>query len=143
MHIEFIRLKNFKVFREVELRNIPRLCVLVGANGTGKSSLFSVFGFLKDALTGNVNTALARLGGARGFAEVQSREADGPIEIELKFRDAPSKPLITYFIQIGQEGGRAIVELEILKYRRGSKGNPWHFLDFSRGEGKAVTNNPE
>jgi len=142
MQLESIRLKNFKAFKDAELRDIPKLCVLVGANGTGKSSLFSVFSFLKDALSGNVNTALAKLGGARGFEEVRSRNSSGPIEIELKFRDAPNKPLITYFIQIGNNG-RAVVEREILKYRRGSKGNPWHFLDFTYGSGNAVTNEIE
>jgi len=142
MKIESIRLKNFKAFHDVEMREIPKFCVFVGANGTGKSSFFSVFGFLKDALIGNVNTALAKLGGARGFDEVISRNSSGPIEIELKFRERASKdsPLITYYVQIGKRKGRAVVEREILKYRRGSKGSPWHFLDFSLGVGEAVVN---
>lgn len=142
MKIESIRLKNFKAFQNAEMRDIPKLCVLVGANGTGKSSLFSVFGFLKEALSGNVNTALSKLGGARGFDEVLSRNSTGSIEVELKFREKQlkSSPLITYFLQIGKRNGRAVVEREILKYRRGSKGVPWHFLDFSYGEGQAVTN---
>jgi predicted ATPase len=33
-----------------------------------------------------------------------------------------------------------VVEREILKYRRGSAGKPWHFIDFTRGSGAAVTN---
>ena len=142
MKIESIRLKNFKAFLDVEMRDIPKLCVLVGANGTGKSSLFSIFGFLKNALSGNVSTALFRLGGARGFDEVVSRNSTGSIEIELKFREKAikSSPLITYYLQIGKKDGRAVVEREILKYRRGSKGVPWHFLDFAYGEGQAVTN---
>ena len=138
MKIESIRLKNFKAFANVEMRDIPRLCVLVGANGTGKSSFFSVFGFLKDALSGNVNTALAKLGGVRGFDEVRSRNASGAIEIELKFRE--NTRLVTYSLQIGQRDGRAVVEREILKYKRGSRGKPWHFLDFKQGKGWAVTN---
>ncbi|MBI5300096.1 MAG: AAA family ATPase, partial [Deltaproteobacteria bacterium] len=32
---------------------------------------------------------------------------------------------------------------ETLKYRRGSKGQPWKFLDFSKGEGWAVVNEPD
>lgn len=140
MKLESIRLKNFKAFQNAELRDIPIFCVIVGANGTGKSTIFSLFGFLKDALTSNVNTALARLGGSRGFEEVRSRGATGPIEIELKFRDCPGQPLTTYFLQINQKDGRAFVEREILKYRRGSKGKPWNFLDFSNGKGLAVTN---
>ncbi|MDR2711759.1 MAG: AAA family ATPase [Clostridiales bacterium] len=142
MKIESISLKNFKAFQDAKMRDIPKLCVLVGANGTGKSSLFSVFGFLKDALSGNVNTALAKLGGARGFDEVMSRNSSGFIEIELKFREKATakSPLITYFLQIGKKGGRAYVEKEILKYRKGSKGKPWHFLDYSNGDGYAVIN---
>ena len=36
-----------------------------------------------------------------------------------------------------------MIDREVLKYRRGSKGQPWHFLDFSRGSGSAVTNEPD
>jgi predicted ATPase len=140
MKIESIRLKNFKSFKSAEMKGIPNFCVIVGANGTGKSTIFSLFGFLKDALTSNINTALMRLGGSRGFDEVRSRGSTGPIEIELKFRDGPNEPLTTYFLKINQKDGKAVVEREILKYRRGSKGQPWHFLDFSSGEGVAVTN---
>ena len=140
MKIESIRLKNFKAFQDAEMADIPNFCIIVGANGTGKSTIFSVFGFLKDALAGNVNSALSKLGGSRGFQEVRSRNADGPIEMEIKFRESSVKPLITYFLQINEKNGRAYVEKEILKYRRGSRGQPWHFLEFSNGTGNAVTN---
>ena len=140
MKIEAIRLKNFKSFREAEMADLPNFCVIVGANGTGKSTIFKLFDFLRDAMTNNVNVALSRLGGARGFKEVRSRNAEGPMEIELKFRVRPGGPLTTYFLQIGEKEGRAVVEKEILKYRRGSSGRPWHFLDFSEGRGSAVTN---
>jgi predicted ATP-binding protein involved in virulence len=40
MKIEKIRLKNFKAFQDVEIRDIPNFCVFVGANGVGKSTLF-------------------------------------------------------------------------------------------------------
>ncbi|MDX8409537.1 MAG: AAA family ATPase [Mariprofundales bacterium] len=143
MKIESIRLKNFKAFRDAEMTNLPNLCIMVGANGSGKSTVFSIFGFFRDAMNGNVNTALARLGGSRGFDEVRSRDGNGPIEIELKFRERSESPLITYFVQINAHHGRAFVEREILKYRRGSKGQPWHFLDFSSGKGTAVTNELE
>jgi predicted ATPase len=144
MKIESIRLKNFKSFKEVEVINLPSFCVFVGANGTGKSTLFSVFGFLRDAMSSNINAALAKLGGSRGFSEVRSRNTEGSIEIELKFRNNPDDPLITYFLEINQGNrGRAYVEREVLKYRRGSSGKPWHFLDFSKGKGSAVTNELE
>ncbi|MEZ4607317.1 MAG: AAA family ATPase [Deinococcales bacterium] len=144
MKIEGIRLKNFKAFQQIELTRLPSFCVFVGANGTGKSTIFSVFSFLKDAMTSNINTALIKLGGSRGFQEVRSRNSNGPIEIELKFRVEPQMPLITYLLHIDVEtDGRAYVAQETLKYRRGSSGKPWNFLDFSRGEGKAVINELE
>ena len=141
MHIEYLRLKNFRAFREVELRDIPKFCVVVGANGSGKSTLFSVFGFLRDAMTSNVTSALAKLGGSRGFREVRSRNCDGPIEIELKFRQSADRPqLVTYELSIDERNGRPVVAREMLRYRRGSKGQPWRFLDFTDGRGGAVTN---
>ena len=123
--------------------NIPKFCVIVGANGSGKSTLFSVFEFLREALASNVHTALAKLGGSRGFNEVRSRGTEGNIEIEIKFREYDKSPLVTYFLSVGERNGRPIVSREILKYRRGSGGQPWHFLDFSNGEGSAVTNEIE
>jgi len=143
MKLESIKLTNFRAFRDAEMRDIPQFCVLVGANGTGKSTLFSVFDFLKTALNENVHIALIRLGGSRGFHEVRSRGTDGPIRIEIKFREKDSSPLVTYTLCINEENGAPIVEQEVLKYRRGSRGKPWHFLDFKRGEGEAVVNEPD
>ena len=144
MQIESIRLKNFRAFQDVTLKDIPRFCVLVGANGTGKSTLFSVFAFLRDAMAGNVTSALAKLGGSRGFGEVRSRGSSGPIEIELKVRtelaDGRSRR-ITYELHIDEQAGRAVVAREVLRYNRGNKGGrPWKFLNFAFGSGEAVTN---
>lgn len=57
MKIERLRVKNFRAFKDVEMREIPRFAILVGANGTGKSTLFTVFGFVfegKDDLEKNL-----------------------------------------------------------------------------------------
>lgn len=140
MQIESIQLKNFRAFKDMHMRNIPRFCVIVGANGAGKSTLFRVFGFLKDALTDNLQVAFTKLGGSRGFEEVRSRNTTGPIQIELKFREADRRPLITYSLKINEENGKIVIEEEVLQYRRGQKGKPWRYLDFKRGTGTAITN---
>lgn len=77
-----------------------------------------------------------------------SRGENSPIFIEIKFRDTGSEegekaPLVTYSLEVGEENGKGIIEREVLKYRRGQHGQPWHFLDFKRGEGYAVTNESE
>ena len=146
--IESISLKNFKAFKEVEMKDIPPFCVIVGANGTGKSTIFNVLGFLRDAMASNVNTALLKLGGSRGIKEVRTRGVaeNEPIEITIQYRttkvvnSSNTQPLITYQLKINERNGKAYVEQERLSYRRGQYGSPWLFLDFNNGKGEAVTN---
>ena len=143
MKIEAIRLQNFKSFKRMHMQSIPSFCVVVGANGSGKSTLFDVFGFLKDCLTFNVSRAIQSRG---GYKEVVCRGCDHEdILIELKFRMPISnvERLVTYQLQIGQEKGRPCVKREVLRYKRGSYGSPYHFLDFNNGQGYAITNEEE
>jgi len=142
MKIESIRLKNFKAFRDVHLQDVPPFLVVVGANGSGKSTLFDVFGFLHDCLKGNVRQALDKRG---RFREVLSRGCDptrDAILIELQYRMEITgvERLVTYSVEIGEKDGAPIVQRELLRYKRGRYGSPYHFLNFSMGEGYAITN---
>ncbi|TAD94724.1 MAG: chromosome segregation protein SMC [Bacteroidetes bacterium] len=142
MKIEKVKIRNFKVFKEVEIRDLPNMCVFLGANGVGKTTLFDVFGFLSSALKNNVKVALNQRG---GFKEVISRDSEGDIEFEIKFRNSiigkVKSPLITYELSIGlNEQKQPIITKEILSYRRGKHGRPFRFLDFSKGKGYAITN---
>lgn len=145
MKIEKIRIKNFKVYQNAEIRDLPNLCVFLGANGSGKSTLFEVFGFLSDALRNNVKISLNKRG---GYKEVYSRNGQGDIEIEIKFRnpdvDGKKQPLITYELSVGLNNlSQPIITKEILSYRRGQTGKPYKFLDFSNGKGNAIVNESE
>ncbi|AKN92060.1 chromosome segregation protein SMC [Xanthomonas oryzae pv. oryzicola] len=142
MKIESIRLRNFKAFRDVHLKDMPSFLVVVGANGSGKSTLFDVFGFLHDCLKGNVRQALDKRG---RFREVLSRGCDPTVDsilIELQYRMEITgvERLVTYSIEIGEENGAPIVQRELLRYKRGRYGSPYHFLNFSKGEGYAIIN---
>ena len=137
MQIEQIDIKNYRVFRDVKLTKLRPLTVVVGANGSGKSTLFDVFSFLKEALAGNVASAVARRG---GYRELVSRGQQGPVGITVKFRESSGR-LATYILHVTSEQGRVVVDREVLRYRRGrGAGRPWHFVDFSRGSGTAITN---
>jgi len=136
MQIESIEITNYRLFKKATMNNLSRLTVMVGANGSGKSSLFDVFSFLKDALAQNVAKAVTKRG---GFKELVSRGTDGPITILLKFRETGGR-LATYELSVSSEKGRVAVNREVLKFRRGQRGQPWHFLDFSHGKGTAITN---
>ena len=136
MQIESIKIHNYKVLKDVEVKDISNMAVFLGKNGVGKTTFFDVFGFLHDCLIGNVKTALARRG---GFNEVISRNQEGTIDFEIKFRAKETEPLITYQLSIGLDERKfPVVSSEILKFRRGSKGQPWKVLDFKNGEGIAI-----
>jgi len=140
MRIESIRLKNFKAFKDLQLKDVPSFCVLVGANGSGKTTLFDVFGFLKDCLTFNVKSAVQKRG---GMAELLSRgSGNAALQIEIKFRMDISgvDRLVTYILHVARGPDGVIVEREILRYKRGRHGSPFHFLDFKRGVGYAISN---
>ena len=141
MRIESIKLKNYKAFRNVHLTNIPAFLVVVGANGTGKSTLFDVFGFLHDCLESNVRQAL----NARGrFREVISRGASERdtifIEIQYRMEIVDVDRLVTYTLEIGENKGNPFVKRESLRYKRGRYGAPYYFLKFENGEGFSITN---
>ncbi|MBO4794429.1 MAG: AAA family ATPase [Deltaproteobacteria bacterium] len=137
MKIESIRIRNYKVFRNAEAKDIPELAVFIAKNGCGKTTFFDVFGFLHDCLAGNVSSALLKRG---GYREVVSRDHEGEdISFAIKFRQAKNEPLMTYELAVGQDDQkRAVVKKEVLRMRRGEKGSPWKILDFAFGEGTAA-----
>ena len=59
MKISKIHLINFKRFTDLLIDNIPdssKLVLLIGSNGSGKSSLFDAFGFIDGAIKSDVGT---------------------------------------------------------------------------------------
>jgi predicted ATPase len=139
MRIEALKIKNFKVFKDVQVSNLPPMCVFLGVNGSGKSTLFDVFSFLADALRDNVTVALNRRG---GFREVLSRGCDpekDSIEIEFKFKMSYEPFLsIIYFVEIGLISGTVSVRNErVYIHHLGTESQTEHF-NFSKGNGFIV-----
>ncbi|WP_257275481.1 AAA family ATPase [Endozoicomonas sp. SESOKO4] len=134
--IESIRVENYRALRKIELKNLTPLTVLLGPNGSGKSTIFDVFNFLSECFQFGLRHAWDRRGRGK---ELKSRGASGPILFELKYREKPGTPIITYHLAI-DEGSRGpeVVE-EWLQWRRGAKGKPFRFLEFSRGKGRAAS----
>jgi predicted ATPase len=140
MELKSITIRNYKALQNIQLKDIPSFMVIVGANGTGKSTLFDVFGFLRDALTGNVRQALD----ARGrFPEVVTRGHENEtilIELQVGLEIAKRERLVTYHLEIGLDEGRPVVLHEFLRYKRGRFGAPFYFLRFEKGSGFAIRN---
>ena len=149
MRLSRLQLKNYKMFRHVDLRDIPALAVFVGVNGSGKTTLFDAFGFLRDSIGGGILYALhsdsiMNWGMRGGFQEMRTRGEKGPIEIAMDFCATldGSERTFSYLLQIGEDDdGEPVVKRETLSYPLGGKMTP--VLDFQNGEGFVVTNESE
>ncbi len=137
LHIESLRIKNYRALRDIELKQLKPLTVFLGANGSGKSTIFDVFAFLSECFTFGLRQAWNNRGGIK---ELRTRGCDGPIELELKYREKPKTPIITYHLSINENADGPIVETEWLRWRRGSRGKHIRFLDFYGGTGSVIPN---
>lgn len=133
--ITYLKVRNFRALHDIELRDLSPLTTLLGPNGSGKSTVFDVFAFLSECFELGLRRAWDKRGRAK---ELKTRGADGPIEIEIKYRE-PGFPLITYHLAVDEERGGPVVVEEWLRWKRGSHGQPFRFLDYKRGNGRVVT----
>ena len=134
--IEYLRVRNYRALHDLELRRVTPLTVFLGPNGSGKSTIFDVFAFLSECFSVGLRKAWDKRG---RFKELRTRGADGPIVFELKYREKPQSPTITYHLAI-EEGQRGpYVAEEWLQWRRQDRGKPFKFLDFKEGAGQVIT----
>jgi len=134
--IESLKVLNYRALKALELKPLTPLTVFLGPNGSGKSTIFDVFAFLAECFSIGLRKAWDKRG---RFKELRTRGADGPIVFELKYRERPKRPIITYHLAIQEEKKGPYVAEEWLQWRRGQRGRPFRFLSFKEGEGQVVT----
>ena len=135
--IEYLRIKNYRAIRDLELKNLSPLTVFLGPNGSGKSTIFDVFAFLSECFSVGLRKAWDKRG---RFKELRTRGSDGPIEVEIKYREAPGATPITYHLAVAEDGKGPFIQEEWLQWRRGRQfGAPFKFLDFKEGAGRVIT----
>ena len=134
--IEEITVRNYRALRLVTLGGLSPLTVLVGPNGSGKSTVFDVFAFLSECFTIGLRKAWDKRG---RFRELRSRDSEGPISFDLKYREKPGSPVVTYHLAIDENAKGPYVREEWLQWRRGARGKPFRFLDFENGRGSVVS----
>ncbi len=134
--IAYLRVQNYRALRDVQLKNLTPLTVFVGPNGSGKSTIFDVFAFLSECFSVGLRKAWDKRG---RFKELRTRGGDGPITIEVKYREH-ELPIITYHLEINEDQKGPYISKEWLRWTRkaGKAGRPFNFLDFAQGSGKVI-----
>lgn len=133
--VEHLKVRNFRALRDIEIKNLAPMTVLLGPNGSGKSTVLDVFAFLAECFESSLRRAWDRRGRA---GELKTRGSESPVMIEIKYRERPKQPLITYHLSVDEVDGVPFVDHEWLSWRRGRYGKPFRFLEYRRGDGQAV-----
>lgn len=144
--LEGIQIQNYRALRDVTLgklrsnvgQPLPRMMTVIGANGTGKSSLLDALGFIGDCLKDGVEAACdqARRG---GIERLRTRGTAEPIRFKVRFRQDPDSRPIVYTLEVGADrNGRPEVVFESLKQARlgqQSIGQLYEFVKLRHGKG--------
>ncbi|MGO8791803.1 MAG: AAA family ATPase, partial [Terriglobia bacterium] len=80
---DYIKIEGFRSFKKVELE-MPRLAVLIGPNGGGKSNLIDLLKLMAEAGRGELNLGVNKRGGFRNIAF--GFDSSNQVRIEFRFR---------------------------------------------------------
>lgn len=134
--LERLTVTNFRALKQVDFTPLTPLTVLLGPNGSGKSTVFDVFAFLSQCFTEGLRRAWDQ---RQRFRHLRTRGAAGPITIEIKYREKPASPIITYHLAVDEAARGPVITREFMQWRRGTSGKPFRFLDFRNGDGEVIT----
>lgn len=128
--IERIRIRNYRVLRDVELDGLTPVTALLGPNGSGKSTVFDALDFLAESFRVGLRSAWDQRGGAAGIA---THGAAGPVEIELTCRVEGA--VGAYRVVIKHDDDEPVVAEENLIWQPAGAEAPSEALDFRDGVG--------
>jgi predicted ATPase len=136
--IEYLRVENYRALKKIEIKDITPLTVLLGPNGSGKTTVFDVFKFLSECFALGLRQAWDK---RNRFRELRTRGSTGPIVIELRYRETPEHQPATYRLAVDEIDESPVVVEETLRWRRvatNKPGAPYKILSFQRGVGWVI-----
>ncbi|MFJ7216714.1 AAA family ATPase [Amycolatopsis sp. NPDC098790] len=128
--IERLRIRNFRVLRDVELDGLTPVTALIGPNGSGKSTVFEALNFLSESFRIGLRAAWDQRGGA---ADIITHGAESPVEIEVTCRVEGA--VGEYRLVIDDEDDGPVIAEEKLTWQPAGADAPSEALEFRGGMG--------
>ena len=102
-----VQVKNFRNLADIDVQLGP-LTVLVGRNGTGKSTFLDVLRFVRDSLRLGLDTAISQRGGVSAIRRWSPRGRTNDIEITLETKLGTQLARYSILIGTGQQEKRRV-----------------------------------
>lgn len=148
--LKSIEIKNFFSFQCQRIELNPKINVLVGINGAGKSNLFKAIRVLRAAVTGNLRTLIYDHWGGQDNIQHKGREVNSEsVEITYEFDSGflsrygfYFKSNVFYTITIKRQHGLTNYYLKEKVFQPKEKKDDWIYLEFNNGVGVASEKEP-
>ena len=122
---EHISIKGFRRLQDIELE-MRDLVVMIGANGSGKTSFLDVFSILAASASGNLQNTLQLKG---GLNEILTRGKAQELEIAVAMNIPDEKPM-KYSLALSPKGLSYEVKDETLtQHRRRNQREPFKYIE--------------
>jgi predicted ATPase len=126
---EHLHVRGFRRLQNLELELRP-LCVLIGANGSGKTSLLDVFSLLAASAAGNLMGQVSELGGMSAILTLDRAQ-----EISFALSMAvPDHPPLVYGLALSPRGVAYDITEEMLTQQRASYASPFKHIQSQHGD---------
>ena len=118
-----LRIQGFRRLQDVEIQLRP-LCVMIGANGAGKTSILDVLSLLANSAAGRLSSSMSELG---GLSNVVSYGTAKELLLGVDMAISANQPL-QYRLGVRPEGVAYHIEQESLSQKREAKESPFYHL---------------
>ncbi|OGW28204.1 MAG: ABC transporter ATP-binding protein [Nitrospinae bacterium RIFCSPLOWO2_12_FULL_47_7] len=140
---ERIHIKGFRRLEDIQLE-LRNLCVLIGANGSGKTSFLDVFNLLAASAEGRLNNAISSFG---GFSSILTANQTKQMSIEVSMKVPRQQYPLKYALTVESRGvAYEIAEESMTQQRTQNPNDPFKHIEsirddiryFEVGKGKLI-----
>jgi predicted ATPase len=119
-----INISGYKRLLHPERIELRPLTVMIGANGTGKTSFIEIFSLLAASAKGNLKKSMTKMG---GFQSLLTCKHSDKMHFDLSI-DIPGQSSLEYIIQLGMQGISYTIEDEVFAQKHDQQNDPFTYI---------------